>query len=56
MWGKIKVSQSLDCRVLNLAQKEYIQRHDNNAGIVHLEQCQKFGLVGKVKWYNHKSQ
>ena len=38
----------------NLAQKEYNQRHDNIARIVHLELCQKFGLVGEVKWYNHK--
>ena len=37
-----------------LAQKEYKQRHDNIARIVHLELCQKFGLVGEVKWYNHK--
>ena len=35
-----------------LAQKEY--RHDNIARIVHLELCQKFGLIGEVKWYNHK--
>ena len=38
----------------NLAQKEYEQRHDNIARIVHLELCQNFGLVGEVKWYNHK--
>ena len=38
-----------------LAQKEYKQRHDNIARIVHLELCQKFGLVGEFKWYNHKS-
>ena len=37
-----------------LAQKEYKQRHHNTARIVHLELCQKFGLVDKVKWYNHK--
>ena len=37
----------------NLAQKDYKQRH-NIARIVHLELCQKFGLVGEVKWYNHK--
>ena len=37
-----------------LAQKEYKQRHDNIARIVHLEICQKFGLVREVKWYNHK--
>ena len=38
----------------NLAQKEFKQSHDNIARIVHLELCQKFGLVGKVKWYIHK--
>ena len=37
-----------------LTQKEYKQRHDNVARIVHLELCQKFGLVGEVKWYSHK--
>ena len=36
------------------AQKEYKQRHDNIARIVRLEVCQKFDLVGQVKWYNHK--
>ena len=36
-----------------LAQKEYKLRHDI-ARIVHLELCQKFGLVDKVQWYNHK--
>ena len=38
-----------------LAQKEYKHRHDNIERIVHLELCQKFGLSGEVKWYNHKS-
>ena len=38
-----------------LAQKEYKPRHANITGIVHLELCQKFGLVGEVKWYNHKT-
>ena len=37
-----------------LAQKEYKQRHDNIAKIVQLELRQKFGLVGEVKWCNHK--
>ena len=37
-----------------LAQKKHKQRHDNIARIVHLELCQEFGLVGEVKWYNHK--
>ena len=37
-----------------LAQKEYKQRHDNIVRIVHLELCQKFGLFGEVKWFNHK--
>ena len=36
------------------AQKKCKQRHDNIARIVHLELCQEFGLVGEVKWYNHK--
>ena len=38
----------------NLAQKAYKQRHGNTVKIVHLELYQKFGLVGEVKWYNHK--
>ena len=37
-----------------LAQKEYKERHDNIARIVHLELWQKIGLVGEVKWYNHR--
>ena len=37
-----------------LAQKEYKQRHDNIARIVHLELCQNFGLVDNVKCYKHK--
>ena len=37
-----------------LAQKEYKQRRDNIARIVHLELCQKFDLVGRGKWYNRK--
>ena len=37
-----------------LAQREYRQRHDTIARIVHLELCQNFGFAGKVKWYNHK--
>ena len=48
-----EMSQSLtECK--KLAQKKYKQRHDKIARIVHLELFQKFGLVGKVKWYNHK--
>ena len=39
-----------------MAQKQYKQRHDNIARIVHLELCQKFGLIGKMKWYNHKPE
>ena len=35
--------------------KRYKNRHDNIARIVHLKLCQKFGLVGEVKWYNQKS-
>ena len=41
-----------ECKMLS--QKEYKQRHDNTAKIVHLELCQKFCLVGEGKWYNHK--
>ena len=37
-----------------LAQKEYKQRYDNIARIVHLESCQKFDIVREVKWYSHK--
>ena len=37
-----------------LAKKEYKERHDNIARIVHLELCQKFGLVGEVMSHNHK--
>ena len=37
-----------------LSQKEYKQRHDNIARIVHLKLCQKFGLVAEVNWYNQK--
>ena len=42
-----------DCN--KLTQKEYKQRHDDIARIVHLELYQKFGLVGEIKWYNDKS-
>ena len=41
-----------ECKMLS--QKEYKQRHDNTAKIVHLELCQKFCLGGEGKWYNHK--
>ena len=37
-----------------LAQKEYHQSYYNIARIVHLALCQKFGLVGQVKCYNHE--
>ena len=37
-----------------LAQEECKQTHDNIARIAHLVLCQKFGLVGEVKWYNPK--
>ena len=37
-----------------LSRKEYKQIHNNIARIVHLELRQKCGLVGEVKWYNHK--
>ena len=50
-----EMSQSLtwlQCK--KLAQKEYKQRHDDIARIVHSELCHKSGLVAEVKWYNHK--
>ena len=40
--------------VKQLSQKEYKQKHDNIAIIVHLELRPKLGLVGQVKWYKHK--
>ena len=36
------------------AQNKYKQRRDNIARIVHLDLCQKLGLFGEIKWYNHK--
>ena len=51
--GKRSVNHSLDCRVQNVS-PERVQRHDNIARNVHLELCHTFGLVGKIKWYNHK--
>ena len=36
------------------ASPKRVQGHDNIARIAHLELCQKFGLVGEVKWYNYK--
>ena len=38
-----------------LAQKEYKQGHDDITRFIRLELCQKFGLVGKVKWYHRKT-
>ena len=40
--------------VKQLSQKEYKQKHDNIAIIVHLELRPKLGLVGQVKWHKHK--
>ena len=55
MWGKRDDSIThLIAECKKLALKEYKQRHDNIARIVHLEPCQVFGLVGEVKWYNNK--
>ena len=55
MWGKRDDSIThLIAECKKLAQKEYKQKHDNIARIVHLEPCQVFGLVGEVKWYNNK--
>ena len=42
----------VECK--KLVQEEQKQIPDNIARIVHLELCKKFGLVGEVKWYNHK--
>ena len=39
-----------------VAQTEYKQRHDSIARIVHLEMCQKYGLIGEMKWYNHRPE
>ena len=33
----------------NLAEKESKEKHDKITRIVHMELCQNFGLVGKVK-------
>ena len=52
--GKDESITHLIAECEKLAQRDYKQRHDNIARIVHLELCQKFGLVGKVKWYNQK--
>ena len=41
-----------ECKTL--AQKEYKELHDSVARIVHLGLYQKAGLIGDVKWYNHK--
>ena len=49
--GKKRINHSLYCK---LAQKEYRQRHDNVARIVHLELCQNFYIVGEVKRYSPK--
>ena len=37
-----------------LAQKDYKELHDSVARIVPLGLYQKAGLIGDVKWYNHK--
>ena len=50
MWERDEPITHLIAKFKKLAQKEYKQRHDNIAGIVHSELCQKFRLVG----YNHK--
>ena len=54
-WERDESITHLIAEYQNLAQKGYKQRHDKTARTVHLELCQKFGLVGKVKWYNHKT-
>ena len=52
--GRCESTTHLTAESKKLAQTAYKRRHDNITRIVHLELCQKFGLVGEVKWYNHK--
>ena len=56
MWGMDESIVYVMAECKKLAQKEYKQRHDSIARIVHLELCQKFELLGKVKWYNHRPE
>ena len=40
-----------DCK--KLAQREYKQRHENVAKVVHWKLCEKYHLEKKDKWYEH---
>ena len=53
-WERGESIIHLIAKCKKLAQWEYNQRYDNIGRIVHVELCQKFGLVGEFKWYNHK--
>ena len=39
-----------------LAQRDYKNRHDNIAKIIHLELCERYDLAQGVKWYNHQPE
>ena len=41
------------CECKKLAQREYKQRHDNVAKVVHWKLCEKYHLEKKEKWYEH---
>ena len=41
------------CECKKLAQREYKQRHDNVAKVVHWKLCEKSHLEKKDKWYEH---
>ena len=41
------------CECKKLAQREYKQRHDNVAKVVHWKLCEKYHLEKKDKWYEH---
>ena len=39
-----------------LAQRDYKNRHDNIAKIIHLELCERYDLAQEVQWYNHQQE
>ena len=41
------------CECKKLAQREYKQRHNNVAEVVHWKLCEKYHLEKKDKWYKH---
>ena len=41
------------CECKKLAQREYKQRHDSVAKVVHWKLCEKYYLEKKDKWYEH---